>query len=324
MEKGISVIICCYNSGKRIEETLKHLKKQAIEKLPAWEIILVDNNCTDDTVDKALTTWNNHNNIPLHIVKEPSPGQMKARIAGVNFAHFSYSVFCDDDNHLYNDYLEKAFAIMSSDDRIGIAGGITEGVFEETPPDWFPFLQHSYAVGAQGTVTGDISFSRGYVWGAGMVVQTEKLRKIFRQGFISLGRKGKGLASGDDTEMCFRMAGEGLKIMYLPELKLKHFITKNRLTWNYAVELGKGQTVAVINLADLKRKNIERKEPEPLNKKYKDLLYLAFKSAKPSLRQMQKTLNLKKHEGNMELWDKYFGLYFLYMFFRIKILKHRI
>ena len=51
--KGISVVVCCYNSIARIGETLTYLSNQKVPADVAWEIVLVDNASTDRTADFA-------------------------------------------------------------------------------------------------------------------------------------------------------------------------------------------------------------------------------------------------------------------------------
>jgi glycosyltransferase involved in cell wall biosynthesis len=48
MKLGISVIVCCYNSEKRLADTLAHLLNQKTNSFD-WEIIIVDNASTDTT-----------------------------------------------------------------------------------------------------------------------------------------------------------------------------------------------------------------------------------------------------------------------------------
>lgn len=50
---GISVIICCYNSGERIESALKSVISQNNIENINIELILVDNNSCDDTVQRV-------------------------------------------------------------------------------------------------------------------------------------------------------------------------------------------------------------------------------------------------------------------------------
>ncbi len=57
---NISVIICCYNSENRIVNTLFHLSQcVSLSKGLIDEIILVDNNSSDETVKTAEDFWRN-------------------------------------------------------------------------------------------------------------------------------------------------------------------------------------------------------------------------------------------------------------------------
>ena len=100
MMKGVSVIICCYNSSKRLGETLKHLSVQKINDTPC-EIIIVDNASTDNTASLARETWDAlGSSIPMRIINESKPGLSHAREAGINASSYTYIIFCDDDNWL--------------------------------------------------------------------------------------------------------------------------------------------------------------------------------------------------------------------------------
>jgi len=50
---GVSVIICCYNSVKRLPVTLAHLKSQVVFGQIPWEVIVIDNASTDRTAEVA-------------------------------------------------------------------------------------------------------------------------------------------------------------------------------------------------------------------------------------------------------------------------------
>ncbi len=46
---NVSIVICCYNSAHRLPETIRHLLAQEIPEGLLWEVIVVDNACTDNT-----------------------------------------------------------------------------------------------------------------------------------------------------------------------------------------------------------------------------------------------------------------------------------
>ena len=53
--KGVSIIICCYNSSKRLPTTLNTLLNLNVPPLTNWEVIVVNNNSTDTTSELAHT-----------------------------------------------------------------------------------------------------------------------------------------------------------------------------------------------------------------------------------------------------------------------------
>ena len=68
MASGISVIICCYNSSLRLDETLKHLINQKTHGFN-WELIVVDNASTDNTEAYARLVLTDVKNIDFTIVR---------------------------------------------------------------------------------------------------------------------------------------------------------------------------------------------------------------------------------------------------------------
>lgn len=237
--KGLSVIICCYNSAQRITATLKHLSDQTRHPGFIYEIILVDNNCTDNTVETATNYWNLVNNsFPLHIVEQPKPGLTYARKKGVVEAHFEYLIFCDDDNWLCKDYLKKTIILFETLPDVSLIGGVGEPVFESDPPAWFNSVKgFGYAIGKEGRTEGYVES----VYGAGMGIRKTAFIKLMEKGFtfILTDRTCNSLASGGDLEICLIFKKACHKIYMDNDLSFKHFITTNRLQWHYYLKLRK-------------------------------------------------------------------------------------
>ena len=57
MISGISIIICCFNSASRIEETLRHVFSLSVPENLSCEILLVNNRSTDNTKEVASNTY---------------------------------------------------------------------------------------------------------------------------------------------------------------------------------------------------------------------------------------------------------------------------
>lgn len=252
LDKGISIIICCYNSSRVIEDTLRYICRQEVPKDIPWEVVIIDNASTDDTGAIAKQYWLNHNClVPLRVVRENKPGLTVARMKGINSAKYEYIIFCDDDNRLSKDFVGKSYQLMEKNEDAGILGGRSKAVFEVEPPGWFDFWKDSYAIGAQSKEkSSDVTDSRGYLWGAAMVVRKSAMKKLLAKGFQSIlaDRKGNVLSAGGDTEICYALRNEGWKMRYESELTFKHYITSDRLNWDYLGRLFKGFGQASIGL----------------------------------------------------------------------------
>ncbi|MEJ7589527.1 MAG: glycosyltransferase [Ferruginibacter sp.] len=268
---GISVIICCFNSGSKLIPTLTHLAKQHLLPAVDFEIILVDNNCTDNTVYTALTTWASlGNQYPLHVVEEPIPGLSYARDKGIETARYDYVVFCDDDNWLCSDYLSGVYHLFNARPEVALVGGVGEAVLEAPAPAWFTELNgFGYAVTSEGRQTGYVDA----IYGAGMGLRKQAFLAVTKNkfSFILSDRLGNSLASGGDMEICLLMCKAGYKIYYDDSLTFRHFLTANRLQWGYYLQLRRsfGKATAYLQLyTEIKDKSTKKKN------RFKDFLSL--------------------------------------------------
>lgn len=239
--KGVSIIICCYNSTDRIVTTLQYLRKQVTMNL-LWEVLIIDNNCKDDTVNKAKVVWGNHP-FKLKIVQEPEAGLIYAREAGIKSAIYDYLIFCDDDNWLDQKYVQTVYDLFEKNPQYGAIGGQSFLAVNNMAvvPNWFREQENAYAVGKQCLQTGDVT-SRLYLWGAGLALRKHLAEKCFevKFPFLLTGRKGNKITSGDDTEICNRIVLMGYLLMYDDRLMFTHFIPEIRLTEDYFSKLKKG------------------------------------------------------------------------------------
>lgn len=300
-EKGISVIICCYNSATRLYETLKHLTLQKTNAALFWEIIVVDNASTDNTASAAFETWKGFgkNNTKLTVVEEKKQGLSFARKKGVDTAQYEIIVFCDDDNWFNENYLQTAYNIITGNKNIGALGGQSAGISDTDLPDWFSECGEYYAACKQAPATGIINY-KGYVFGAGMVSRKKLFQSLINDNFpgILSDRKGNTLSAGGDCEYCQRLILQGYDIYYSEELFFHHYIPPYRLTEEYRLAMSEGliESRSVIGeyleavrikqlsryqklvlltyaLKDILKSVIRRRQAQPTSKK---LLYYLF------------------------------------------------
>tara|TARA_B100002051_G_C16701561_1_gene621285 strand:- start:247 stop:1056 length:810 start_codon:yes stop_codon:yes gene_type:complete len=90
-----SIILCCYNSEKYIEETLNSILSQTYKE---WELIIVDDGSTDNTsiIIKNYINDNNNNNIKYFY--QENKGFASARNLAVQNSNREWIVIIDHDD----------------------------------------------------------------------------------------------------------------------------------------------------------------------------------------------------------------------------------
>ena len=239
--RGVSVIVCCYNSAARLPQTILHLVQQNVPADIPWEIILVNNASKDNTSQIALQEWNKNplSKVAFTIVEQPLEGLSHAREKGVATSAYDVLIFCDDDNWLAENYVETAFNLLEEWPTAAIIGGIGTAAPETYPPQWFETYRGYYATGAQNSMKGLLESNEAYVYGAGSVVRKAVLQRLSKINFkpLATDRRNESLSSGGDVELCYAVSLLGYKIGYSDNLKFQHFIPKNRLGDNYLLDL---------------------------------------------------------------------------------------
>jgi glycosyltransferase involved in cell wall biosynthesis len=239
---GLSIIICTYNGVERLEQTLKSICSLEVVSDLDLEVLLIDNKSTDETSFYSNNYLIANSPFQFRIILEEEPGLNHARKRGLLESKYDWILFCDDDNHLFSNYINIAYNFIKNHNDIGVLGGHGLPVFESEPPVWFNKYAHSYAVGAQSDSTGAINKYPAEVYGAGCFFRKDPLLKFFNNGFntIMSDRIGNKLISGGDVEWCYIVQLTGYKIYYHDDLKFKHLMPANRLTWDYYLRLKSG------------------------------------------------------------------------------------
>jgi glycosyltransferase involved in cell wall biosynthesis len=254
---GVSVVIVTRDGALRLPPTLDHLIKQEVDPVIPWEVIVVDNASKDKTKEVVRIVWTS--SIPLRIIDEPAQGVAFVRKRGIEEAKYEFILFVDDDNWLAPEWIRKIFSVFLEHPDIGMTGGFNTGVFETPVPGWIVPLLSDFAIGPQGDVSGDITDSRGYVWGAGMAFRKSVYIHLRKCGFIPLlaGRKAGKLTPGEDAELSFLFKAAGFRIWYFSDLQLQHYIPTQRMSWEYCIRLykGFGESTFILDLYNLALKD---------------------------------------------------------------------
>lgn len=243
LPEGISIVICTYNGVSKLEPTLQSIFSLQIEESINWELVIIDNASTDNTAQFCEKMIQDYGFIAQsRVILESKVGCNHARRRGIDEAKYKWLLFCDDDNHVFPDYITNAWSILKSNPLVGAIGGQGIAVFEETKPEWFDRYSSSFAIGPQATKEGKINSNRAELYSAGTFFRKEVLMHYFDSNFncLLVGRKGKEIYGGEDVELCLLLQLQGYEIWYSSQLKFYHYMPKARMTWTYYLQLKGG------------------------------------------------------------------------------------
>jgi len=244
-----SIVICAYNAQSRIRETLDFLSLLEYDPM-LFEVLLVDNNSNDNTAEYAMDLWSQSNcKAPFRIFSEPRPGLSYARQKGIAESSGKYVLFCDDDNHLRSNYLKVADQLFEEIGNKYIIGGAGIPKLDTSEPSEVCKIYsfgHMLAVGAQSNESMDVTASKGWLYGAGLIVPRAAFQELSAAGFKSMltDRKGSSLATGGDVEICYALTLLGWRLFSSLDLIFYHEIAHSRLKRAYLERLNNSNKIA--------------------------------------------------------------------------------
>lgn len=234
-----TLAIPTYNGESRLPELLERLRNQLNTVHFFWEIIVVDNNSTDNTADVVRTYQANWQcPYPLKYCFEARQGAAYARQRAVEEAQGSLIGFLDDDNYPTPTWVAAAYAFGQKHPNTGAYGSQVHGTFEVQPPDNFDKIACFLAITERGTEPHRYEPRMKILPpGAGLVVRKQAWCQTVPKRLV-LNHKGReaGLAS-EDLEAVLHIQLGGWEIWYNPEMRIYHQIPAWRLQKEHLVSL---------------------------------------------------------------------------------------
>lgn len=233
----ISFIICTYNREKYIYECLSRLASNTEKE--GWEIILVNNNSTDNTAAECARFVEDYRPANYHYFIETQQGLSFARNRGIQEARGDWFVFLDDDAMVESDYIAHLKEHLSAHPEAAAYGGPIEPFFEGETPEWLSPWTMIY-VSAINMGDRVVVFPKNhYPIGANMGISREAIEQVGSFN-TALGRVGNNLMGGEEKDIFNRMSAQEMPILYFPNIKVKHCIPPRRTTDEFIAKLGSG------------------------------------------------------------------------------------
>ena len=235
-----TVAIRTYNSSSSLPAILDQLRFQAGVEAINWEIIVIDNNSTDNTVEilkDYQADW--PKTFPLRYHLEPRQGASFARHRAFKEASGDLIGFLDDDNLPTPNWVAAAYSFGKMHPRAGAYGSQVHGDFEVEPPENFQRIQSFLAIkdrGAEPNLYDPAILSLPP--GAGLVVRRQVWFDHVPEKLVLQGPVKASLANkGEDFEALMHIGNAGWEIWYNPKMKIYHQIPGWRLEKKYLLTL---------------------------------------------------------------------------------------
>lgn len=238
-----TVAIPTYNGAGRLPELLERLRNQVQTEKFSWEIVVVDNNSTDNTVQVVQSYQANWScSYPLKYVFEPKQGAAYARKRAVTEASGSLIGFLDDDNYPLPNWVAEAYAFSQKYPQAGAYGSQIHPDWEIEPPEDFqrsiaPFL----AITERGNVPLLYEAKKKLLPpSAGLVVRRQAWLESIPQKTILTGRTPGSMLTSEDLEMLCYIQKAGWEVWYNPLMEIYHKIPSFRLKKEYLLPFFRG------------------------------------------------------------------------------------
>ncbi len=225
----ISVVLGTYNRAASLQITLETFSTLVVPPGLAWELLVVDNNSSDNTRE-VVQTFVQTPKFCVRYIFEKRQGRSAALNAGIAATKGEIIAFTDDDVVLHCDWLASLKRAFEEYDCAACAGRVIP-LWSHPKPDWLE-MEGQFAV-----VNFDLGDEPKEIkvppLGANSAFRKDIFDKygLFR---LDLGVTGsKHTLTCDDTEFGERLVRANEKIVYCPSAIIYHPVDPRRTTKKY-------------------------------------------------------------------------------------------
>jgi glycosyltransferase involved in cell wall biosynthesis len=229
---NVTLILCTYNRSASLSRALESVAASELPAAVEWEVLVVDNNSTDETRAVVEGFCRQHPG-RFRYLFESRQGLSQARNAGIREARGDILAFMDDDVTVEPSWLQVLTSSLRGVEWAGSGGRIfLERTF--SPPRWLA-LDGPYSLAGvlgvfdRGDKPGELDWAP---YGSNMAFRRSMFEKYggFR---TDLGRCGDQLLNGEDTEFGRRLVQAKERLRYEPSAVVYHQVPENRVRKEY-------------------------------------------------------------------------------------------
>ena len=236
---NVEIAICTFNRCHSLDKTLRRLREIDSSDCDPLRIIVVDNNCADQT-EKIVRQ--HQNELEILYLHESRQGQVFARNLAIDAAAGDLLIWIDDDVSVAANWLSSYVAVAQSQSDYCFWGGPINPVFEDGQPKWiadhWDKLSGCFAERKLGDKPFEFSPER-LPYGANFAIRTSIQKQYpFAQ---HLGRTDSSVLGEDELTLMQTLMQAELKGCWLPAAAVDHMIDSTRTTTDYVGNYFRGQ-----------------------------------------------------------------------------------
>jgi GT2 family glycosyltransferase len=222
----VSIILSTYNRCEMLSSALDRVVAQSSDS-PSYEVIVVDNNSTDDT-RRVVESFAAHRNGQMRYLFEPRQGLSYARNVGIAAADADLVAFTDDDVRVAEGWVSAIVRAFDAHPDVDCLGGRTLPIWPSSLPPWLTRLHWIGPLALQ-----DYG-ERSFFIDARRPLSLAGANLAFRKRiFDRVGLFSPSFLRSEDTELLLRLWQGGGQALYVPDMLVHAAVQPERLTKTY-------------------------------------------------------------------------------------------
>ncbi|MCL1876783.1 glycosyltransferase family 2 protein [Candidatus Saccharibacteria bacterium] len=201
----LSIIILCYNEEKVIERCLMSVMNQTVS---ADEIVVVDNNSTDNSAKIVRRIMKENPNANIHLVHEKQQGMIPARNHGLHVAKSEILGRIDSDSTLNPNWVKVVKKTFRDKTVMGASGPV---VYNDMPLKKIGLKMDNSSRKFISKVVRKYKF----LFGSNMALRKSAWEKIKDKTYFALANED---VVHEDVDISLCLTEANLKIVYNPEM----------------------------------------------------------------------------------------------------------
>jgi glycosyltransferase involved in cell wall biosynthesis len=230
-EPILTLLVCTFNRAGDLSELLRTALAQETDGTFTYEILVVDNNSTDDT-RRVVDGFRARGHTNVRYLFEPRQGKSHALNTGLDAIRTPLYTIADDDFVLPPDWVQRIVDVFRGRPEVSFVSGKVLPFWQGTVPSWLT-QDHWSAVALADY--GDREFEASAANPVCLLACSFRLADVRAAGGYdaALGVSARQIGGVEDLEILQRLWNSGRKGLYVPAIHFQHKVGASRLTKRY-------------------------------------------------------------------------------------------